>query len=180
MNEQEIWRDVVGYEGFYQVSNLGRVMSCARQVRGRVPGSVQWRPSKVLSCYIDKTSTGYRCANLSMFGSAKKCSVHILVLEAFVGPRPSPDHEACHNNGIRSDARLSNLRWDTRAANKEDMRAHGTAPLGEKSSRAVLTAEFVAWIRESRQSSLSLAPVLGVSSSAIRAVRIGQNWSHQA
>lgn len=49
---------------------------------------------------------------------------------------------------------------------------------GSKSPKAVFTEELVGWIKESHQSSLSLAPLLGVSSSAIRAIRIGKNWGH--
>lgn len=46
-------------------------------------------------------------------------TVHTLVLEAFVGPRPD-GADACHENGNRRDARLTNLRWDSRSGNVQD------------------------------------------------------------
>ena len=73
---------------------------------------------------------------------------------------------------------LSNLRWDTVAANRADRWKHGTESAGEKSPFAILSEEEVLWIRESPQSSLKLAPILGVASSTIRAIRLRTNWSH--
>lgn len=54
----------------------------------------------------------------------------------------------------------------------------GYVKAGERAANAVLDSEMVSWIRDSHQSSLKLAPILGIASSTIRAVRIGQNWSH--
>jgi hypothetical protein len=51
--------------------------------------------------------------------------MHSIVLEAFRGPRPSPSHEGCHDNGNPSDNALSNLRWDTRSGNMLDIVKHG-------------------------------------------------------
>lgn len=171
----EIWAAVVGYEGFYEVSSMGSVRSLARvDALGRT-----W-PAREMATPIDRTSAGYRYIKLSKHGRATKLNVHILVLEAFVGPRPSPAHEGCHGDGDRTNAALSNLRWGTTESNHADKWAHGTMKAGSKNHKAVFSEEVVGWIKESRQSSLSLAPMLGVSSSAIRAVRSGQNWGHLA
>ena len=171
----EEWRSVVGYESFYEVSNVGRVRSL-----DRYDGCNRFRPGRLRATPIDGTSTGYRYVSLCKNGIAKKLNVHVLVLEAFVGPRPSPAHEACHENGDRANATLKNLRWGTPESNQADKWAHGTMLAGSKNPKAVFCEEVVGWIKESRQSSLALAPLLGVSSSAIRAVRIGQNWGHLA
>ena len=170
---QEIWLPVVGYEGFYEVSTLGRVRSIDHfDALGR------FRPGRVRGTPVDKTSSGYRYVSLSRYGQVKKVNVHVLVLEAFAGARPTPSHQACHEDGDRSNAVLSNLRWDTVAANSADRWKHGTESAGEKSPFAILIEEEVLWIRESQQSSLKLAPILGVASSTIRAIRLRTNWSH--
>lgn len=169
----EVWRPVVGYEGLYEVSDLGRVRSLGRCN----PNGQRWA-AKIMACPVDVKGSGYRFTGLSKGGVVKKQNIHILVLEAFIGQRPSPSHHACHADGNRTNPSLANLRWDTQAANWSDRWKHGTATAGEKSGSAILTTELVIWIRESRQSSLKLAPVLGVASSTIRAVRSGQNWRH--
>jgi len=169
----ERWLPVVGYERLYEVSDLGRIRSLDRVTRTN-----QFRVGKVLACSIDRASTGYRYARLSKDGVCVKVNIHVLVLTAFVGPRPSPRHEACHDDGDRTNAALSNLRWDTPEANHADRIRHGTDIRGERAPAAVLSSELVQWIRESPQSSLRLAPILGVASSTIRAVRSRQNWWH--
>lgn len=86
--------------------------------------------------------------------------------------------EACHGDGNRANPVLSNLRWDTQSGNAGDRWKHGTANAGEQSPKAVLNNDLVRTILESPLSSLKLAPLLGVASSTVRAVRLGQNWSH--
>lgn len=169
----EEWKTIAGYETFYEVSSLGRVRSL-----DRYDSINRFRPGRLRATPIDRTSTGYRYVSLSRNGTTKKLNVHVLVLEAFVGQRPSPAHEACHEDGDRSNSALSNLRWDTAQGNQLDKWAHGTMAAGSKNGKAVFSEEVVGWIKESRQSSLALAPVLGVASSSIRAVRTGQNWGH--
>lgn len=169
----EVWKPVVGYEGFYEVSDLGRVRSVDHfDTLGR------FRPGRIRGTPVDRAGAGYRYVSLSRHGKVTKLNVHVLVLEAFVGPRPSAGHEGCHDDGDRTNAALSNLRWDTAVANHADRWRHGTECAGEKSPVAVLSEEVVHWIRESPQSSLKLAPLLGVASSTIRAVRLRQNWGH--
>lgn len=174
INSIERWRSVVGYESFYEVSDMGRVRSLPRLDRLGRP-----RVGRMLSCYIDEKGSGYRCVNLSKDGVAKKTTVHTIVLEAFVGPRPSPSHEGCHGDGVRHNPALGNLSWGTPQKNWEDKWRHGTATAGANSVVSILTPEMVQWIRESAQTSVALAPVLGVASSTIRAVRLRQNWAHQ-
>ncbi|MDR3018665.1 NUMOD4 motif-containing HNH endonuclease [Delftia acidovorans] len=171
MTEQ--WKPIAGYEGFYEISTLGRVRSLPR-----IDSIGRARKGRMKATPIDRTSAGYRFVGLCRDGVARKLDVHVLVLEAFVGPRPSPDMEACHEDGDRANPALSNLRWDTAKGNAADRRRHGTDMAGEKSPLAVLTNEMVRQILDSQLSSLKLAPLLGVASSTVRAVRLGQNWSH--
>lgn len=72
--------------------------------------------------------------------------VHRAVLLAFVGPCPD-GMQACHNNGVPSDNRVENLRWDTVRNNSLDRGRHGTALVGERAPRSVLSDEDANKIR---------------------------------
>lgn len=97
----------------------------------------------------------------------RQIGVHVLVLEAFVGPRPD-GMEGCHNDGDPSNNRLSNLRWDTPLANWSDRRKHGRA--------GKLSIADVEEIRRSDESNLALAARFGVHRAHISRVRSGVRW----
>ena len=119
----EEWRPVVGFEGKYEVSSLGRVRSLGRVMmrRNGVPKTIAGR---VVSPF-HVPPVGYRYVHL-WDGTGKRFSrgVHTLVLEAFVGPRKS-GMVGCHNNGDAADNSIENLRWDTRHQNNLDILRHG-------------------------------------------------------
>lgn len=122
MTENEEWRAVVGFEGRYEVSNIGRVRSVDTVVyAGR--GRTRRARGRVLSLYYGDR---YPKANLKVNGKQRNSYVHILVAAAFLGPCPE-GMEVCHNNGDRLDNRPENLRYDTHSANMLDRREHGTA-----------------------------------------------------
>ena len=125
MNQSnEIWKPVVGYEGFYEVSNQGRVRSLDRDavdITGR-PYSVKGRIRKLK---LDRK--GYVKVALSVSNTMITYSVHTLVLEAFVGPKPN-GAQCRHLNGNPADNRPSNLAWGTAKENMNDMKIHGTNP----------------------------------------------------
>lgn len=122
----ELWLPVVGYEGFYEVSNLGRVRSMPRTVAygGSRVGTSATIPGGIMA--QKKMQHGHMSVYLRRDGRRKYRTVHQLVLEAFGGPRPHPSWHACHNNGVADDNRLENLRWDTASANLLDRVKHGT------------------------------------------------------
>lgn len=141
----EIWRDIPGYEGAYQVSNLGRVRSLDRLVKrkdGHGNTSVDWQYKGRILSTRPKT-----CGHLVVgLGANNTKLVHRLVLLAFVGP-PQEGEECLHGDGNPANNRLENLRWGTRRENKRDERDHNIAKnrvLG--SSR--LSKSTVAAIRE--------------------------------
>lgn len=118
----ERWLPVPGYEGYYDVSDLGRVRSLDRVVpHGR--GAVKRLRGRLLKPRFD--SDGRQVVTLYGDGKRLTVRVYVLVLEAFVGPRP-PGFDCCHYDGDESNDRLSNLRWDTRSANRLDSVRHGT------------------------------------------------------
>lgn len=171
----EQWKPVLGFEGSYEVSDMGRVRSIDRiNQRGYSLKGKELR--------IATTHFGYLSVALSG-GSRAECKrhlVHRLVLNAFIGPQP-PGLEGCHNNGIRSDARLVNLRWASRAENYFDSVIHGTAIRGEKHPNAKLTAKKVmAIFDESRygEPAIKLAVKYGVAPSVVQAILAGKKWRH--
>lgn len=116
---QEQWRPVIGHEG-YEVSSQGRVRSIDRVLTFKDGRSRIARGRELKSWPIGKV--GHRGVGLT--GKARAL-VHVLVLEAFVGPRPE-GLVACHGNGIADDNRVENLRWDTYSENNNDLVRHGT------------------------------------------------------
>lgn len=118
----ERWLPIPGWHGFYEVSDQGRVRSVARVVpRASTPQLVRERVLK-----SPPASHGYPRVNLCHEGKYVQRTVHSLVLEAFVGPRPH-GMEILHGNGVCTDARLANLRYGTSAENKADTVRHETA-----------------------------------------------------
>jgi len=105
--------------------------------------------------------------------------LHRLLLEFWTGYIPA-GVQACHNNGVPTDNRVGNLRWDTVKNNHADKVAHGTSPTGERNAMAKLTAASVREIRTrvlEGEKQRSLCAEFGVSPMTInRAVR-GESWS---
>lgn len=116
----ESWKPVVGYEGLYDVSSRGRVRSLDREVKYS-NGSTHLHRGRVLKF---TPMHGYSTVCLAKNGTRKTSYVHLLVLEAFVGPRP-PKMEGCHRDDVQTNNNLSNLRWDTPSENRRDIIRNG-------------------------------------------------------
>lgn len=106
---QEAWKDVKGYEGLYQVSNLGRVKSLSR----KVPHLSGYRtiPMRIVKTHISST-TGYKMVHLHKDGTYKLRLVHRIVAEIFI-PNPHKLPYINHKNEIKTDNRVDNLEWCT-------------------------------------------------------------------
>lgn len=98
-------RDVIGYEGYYKVSDDGKIWSC--------------RSNKFLKPKLSKA--GYYRVSLSVNGECKICSIHRLVALAFI-PNPMGKQTVNHKNEIKTDNRVKNLEWAT----NYEQNIHGT------------------------------------------------------
>lgn len=113
----ENWLPVVGYEASYDVSDQGRVRSLARMdAIGRSLRGKLLKPGY--------SGFGYGSVSLYSGGKPRTHLVQHLVATAFHGPRPD-GLNVCHNDGDPRNNRASNLRWDTQAANIQDVKDHG-------------------------------------------------------
>lgn len=115
---KEIWRDVKGYEGYYQVSSEGRVKSLERTFIDK-SGRKRTVKERVLKPTFD--GWGYLIVTLCAGGKRKNLMVHRLVCEAFNDNRDEKP-EVNHINEIKTDNRACNLEWCTRRENLN----HGT------------------------------------------------------
>lgn len=117
-------------------------------------------------------------------GDKKVLMSHRAVLLAFSGQAETGHENACHKNGIRTDNRLSNLRWGTHAGNSEDARKHGTLSIGEKNFCAKLDDELVRRIREFYRNGeriKDIADVMaftGISKATVRSICQSRTWNH--
>jgi hypothetical protein len=117
----EQWRDVVGYEGSYEVSNLGNVRSLDREFI-RTDGKLYRRRGQIIRQFPRKHG-GHPAVSLTQDGRLRNFTVHRLVLAAFVSPAP-PGKECCHRDGDHNNNQVSNLRWGTRSENLYDQVRH--------------------------------------------------------
>lgn len=154
----EVWKDIDGYDGKYQVSNFGRVRSFKQEkVRFLKPGLGY---------------DGRQCVALHKKNKRKGILIHTLVLEAFVCKRPKG--KVCrHLNGDPSDNRVENLTWGTQLENYQDAIRHGTreSNLSESLVREIRSISHELPIKE-------IAKKYGISASYTYAVVNRKTWKH--
>ncbi len=171
----EVWKDVVGYEGIYKVSESGKVESVKRVDSHGVPrGGHLMTPRKEKS--------GYLSVPLRKDGVLKRRKVHSLVIEAFIGPKPSPDCVCRHLDDCKTNNTWVNLAWGTSTENKADAKRNGKIAVGERNGGGgVLTESQVIEIKRrisAGEAKPALANEFGVSRGMIYHIDKGRAWSH--
>ena len=114
MENIEIWKDIQGYEGFYQVSNLGRVKSVERDKflpNGTFHSHLK---EKILAPFLN--NKGYSSVKLCKNGKKKAILIHRLVAEAFL-PNPENKSQINHKDEVKSNNAVDNLEWCTSVYN---------------------------------------------------------------
>ena len=166
--DDERWAVIPGYEGFYEVSSEGRVRSCDRShthVDARVGSMTRSRKSQIISTRMGVNK--YAGANLCKHGATRRFMVHALVCLAFHGPRPD-GQEVRHLDGDRSNNRLDNLCYGTKAENEADRKKHGRTLSGDRHPWFKYGDDVVAAVVALRQAGLfyyEIASETGVSTS---------------
>lgn len=166
----ETWKPIPGHEGKYEVSDAGRVRSLDRIV-SRKDGRSHRCKGRVLA--MEPNTGGYLSLRL---GRGFPVMAHQLVALAFIGP--AEGRYTCHNNGVKSDNQLSNLRYDSAYGNQADRKGHGTEKHGSVLPQAKLNEAQVAEIkaRLRRETHAAIAKDYGVCAGTITQISIGNNW----
>ena len=164
----ETWRDIVGYEGLYEVSDLGRVRNVVRR-NGTFPGRI-----------LKQHDTGYYLqVNLYKSGKGRFCSVHRLVAAAFLG-ECSSECVVNHKDGDKKNPRLDNLEYLTRSENGLHAFAVGLNHRGEKHGQAKLSDVQIAEIDAliGTMSLRKIGAIYGVSGQTILNIKKRKCWQH--
>lgn len=184
INVPEEWRPVVGYEGIYEISDLGRVK--------RTKGMSGVKAGRYLKQHLRRR---YLSVGLSYKDKFKSHAVHSLVGAAFIGPRPLGYH-IDHVNGDKGDNRVSNLEYVTVAENNRRASMLGLRPTGERhgsrlhpefvargenQGNAKLTTESVLKIRHrlsQGESGRAVAKEFGIDPTTVSDIRRRKSWKH--
>lgn len=176
--KEEVWKDILGYEGYYQISSLGRFRSLDRKVTYKNGTSVFYK-GKIT--FTKPNKKGYYRGCLNKDGTGISVFIHRLVAEAFI-PNPKNLPTVNHKNGVKTDNRVENLEWMTIEENNQHALRTGLNRLiGEKSASAKLTESDVRQIRGLLKTQLTqkeIGNLFGVKAWIIKEIKFGRAWSH--
>ena len=165
--EHEIWKDILGFEGLYQVSNLGNVKSFQK---GKI---------RLLNPFPNQN--GYKQVLLTKNGIGKPFTVQKLVAHTFI-LNLKDRTELNHINGIKSDNRVNNLEWSTRSENLKHAFKMGLIDnIGINNPSAKLNEFQVRVIKRCDDlSGAELGKIFGIDETQIYSIRVKRTWKHIA
>lgn len=180
--QEEVWKDIEGFENFYQVSTLGRIRSLDRYVRGK--DKLRLIKSRIKNPQI---RNGYYRVSLSKNLFVKAFDVHRLVAQTFI-PNPKNKEQVNHKNGIKTDNRVDNLEWVTRKENVQHAFRTGLVDFSkrdyscEKAHNRKLSLKDILFIRKKYKfkdeefSGKKLAEMFNVAPTQISRIVRGLSW----
>ncbi len=146
--KEEIWKDITGYEGSYQVSNFGRVKSLERMVScGLRPIRV---PERILKLSVG--TCGYHEVGLCLYGKVKRFKVHRLVALSFL-ENPDSKPEINHIDGCKTNNLVSNLVWAS--ASENAIHAYGLGLRRANNNKIVLNQETGVFYESAKAAALA-------------------------
>lgn len=170
----EKWLQIAGYEGLYEVSNLGRVRSLDRAVPNSGKSS-RFIPGQIIKPYV--RPTGYHTVRLAKGRKKTSCYVHRLVASAFHGMGATGE-EVLHKDGDKGRNLETNLCWGTRLDNMVDRKRLGESARGESHGAAKLREAQVREIILDGRPQKIIAVDFAISRSLVSMIKQGKVWAH--
>ena len=165
---------IPGTEGYNKATPDGRVLSCRKWGTRVKDEKGEWHE------LTRQMVRGYPAVWLKIDGKWRMMKVHLLVLRAFVGPRPKGMWGRHYPDRTTTNCAIWNLSWADRRTNILDKQKHGTMASGEKHGRAKLTWEKVRRMRRmyktGKHSLLKLGNLFGVSNNTTHAIVRNEIW----
>lgn len=167
----EEWKDIKGYEKYYQISNLGNIKRFAGKCLAK-NNSYRRVSERIITPFPNKTRGNYFYVNLVMYGVSQQYRIHILVAKHFLS-NPENKPEVNHKDDNKKNNFINNLEWVTSSENK--IKAYETKIMqsGEKHYNSKLSNKDIIDIRISNESNEILAKKYNVTKTHI--VRIINN-----
>lgn len=175
---EEIWKDIKGYEGIYQISNLGMVKSLYREIK--TVNSQYFYKEKFLK--TTPNNMGYHVVRLTLNNKTKSYSIHRLLAIHFIENIDNKP-QVNHINGIKVDNRLENLEWCTISENRQHAYDTGLQKpkQGNRNGRSKLTENQVLEIikrLEIGDSCVLIASFYNVTAENISQIKQRKIWRH--
>lgn len=167
----EIWKDIQGWDGKYQISSFGRLKSLGGKFKVSMPEGY------ITNGSLD--SSGYLCVTLRKPGKRFCVRIHTLVADAFI-PNPQNKPQVNHIDGIKTNNYIGNLERVTNKENSEHAIKMGlTNNRGENHGMSKVSEKDVLKMREMRANGLFLkeiASIFGISSRQAGDICNRKNW----
>lgn len=187
MQNNEIWKDIPGFEGYYQASNLGNIKSLDRTIATKNRwGQDNPRKYKGKAIKPQFSKVGYYVVKLNTGKFSRSYYIHHLVMKSFT-PNPDPIRlsNINHKDGNKLNNRLENLEWCTPKQNTRHGIEMGLTPVpgkGTDNPRAQLVEEQVHQIRDLYKTNQytynQLGNMFNVSKHTIADIVLKRNWQH--